>query len=401
MPQIFISYRRSDTQNAALSLYESLAYSFGSESVFLDRHSLPLGSHFPSYLGLRISNADVIIILIGPNWHGGRDYRQEFRIMDKLDPVRREIKYSLLRNEKEQLPVITVLVGIQDFTSIWVPDDFKGLKILNYHVLSKIPSPTELNALVERIGKLPVGSTNSIQPPNVLDQEVHIHARVNLWGGLRHPYPLPADSFAVIEKEGDKWSLEIQSESCPRFNLNRYSIPTDILTNRPIEEVTCLIMEWYEIPRSRWYIKRENKKKPLMKRLFAREEEVKREEYQGNAAYSILHYLILDFYTMYVVNKNIGRADTLFSSHTPIGGGYDVLGHLADTERRLFGKYICSLTTHLGGVDIESERLFYFPTVPGTNLQYVDLNKRPELTDVVYCGHVGLDQKGYHIYFVA
>lgn len=400
MPQIFISYRRSDTKDAALTLYERLTDEFGSESVFLDRHSLPIGSHFPSYLGLRISNADVILILIGSNWHGGRDYRQEFRIMDKSDYVRKEIKYSLLRNEKEQLPVIPVLIGIPELNSM-LPDDFKQLKTFNYHTLSKVPGQPQLDALAARIRELPVRNNNSSQPPNVLDQGVSIHARVNLWGELRNPYPLPTDSFAFVEKEGDKWVLETQSESSPRFNLNRYSIPTDILTNQPIEEVFGLIMEWYEIPRSQWLLKSVNKSKSFVRNLIGKKDDVEWVEYGGNAAYSILHFLILDFYTMYVENKTIGRADTLYSSHTPIGGGYDIFGHLADADRRLFGKYICSLTTNLGGVDIESKRLYYFPTVPGTNLQYVDLNKSPELTDVVYCGHVGLDRKGYHIYYVA
>src|SRR5690554_5495792 len=115
----------------------------------------------------------------------------------------------------------------------------------------------------------------------------------------------------------------------------------------------------------------------MMNRLFAKEEEVKWEEYQGNAAYSILHFLILDFYTLHVKDQDIGRCDVLYPSSTSISGSYDVLGHFADQENRLFGEYVCSLTTNLGGVDVDSKKLFYFPTVPGTALQCVDVYKQP------------------------
>lgn len=398
-PNVFISYRRSDTETEAEELYKKLGDRFGFDRVFFDRHSLPLGENFAAYLGYRISMADVILILMGPAWHGGKGRNHQFRIAEKDDYVRKEVRYSLLRHENEKVPVIPVLVGVSDFNSFWIPEELMGLKMLNACFVPNTSFDSRYDGLVEKMAKVPIKDRGAIQTPNVLEQEVRIGARENLWGGLRHPFPLPSDSYALVEKVGKKWRLEIRSKGSPRFNLNRFSIPIGDFEQNQFAEVFGKVMEWYELPRDRWLVKKVEKTNSLFGSLVGKQEGFEWVDYLGNAAYSILYFLILDFEALYV-NEEIGRADTLIGFHAPIGEGYAVFGLLGDLDRRVFGKYVCSLTTEMGARSKDDGRLYYFPSFPGTGIHYVDLTKSPQFEDVVYCGHVGLDRNGYHIYFV-
>jgi hypothetical protein len=51
MPQIFLSYRRSDSEYIAPMLSEKLQQHFGEDSVFFDVDTIPLGVDFREYIG--------------------------------------------------------------------------------------------------------------------------------------------------------------------------------------------------------------------------------------------------------------------------------------------------------------------------------------------------------------
>jgi hypothetical protein len=79
---------------------------------------------------------------------------------------------------------------------------------------------------------------------------------------------------------------------------------------------------------------------------------------------------------------------------------YNILGILEDHENRKFGRYLFSITMNLGGQDAQTERLYYLPTIKETKLQYIDLKKKPYLLSITICGHIGVDEKGFHLIFV-
>src|ERR1044072_4845278 len=106
MPQIFISYRRSDSGYAAADLSEKLQQRFGENSVFFDIDSIPLGVDFWEYSGNAVGQCDVLLAIIGDQWAGAVDDRGNRRIDDPSDFVRIEIESALKRN----IPVIPVLV---------------------------------------------------------------------------------------------------------------------------------------------------------------------------------------------------------------------------------------------------------------------------------------------------
>jgi hypothetical protein len=80
--RVFISYRREDSRDVAVQLFESL--SARQFEVFLDTHSVGIAADFQSVLWHRMCDSDVVVMLDTPGYFDGRWTRQEFgRANDK------------------------------------------------------------------------------------------------------------------------------------------------------------------------------------------------------------------------------------------------------------------------------------------------------------------------------
>jgi tetratricopeptide (TPR) repeat protein len=86
MAGIFISYRRGDTLLEAGLLREALARRFP-EPVFRDHDAIPPGFDFASFINRAVADADVVLVLIGPDW------------LDQLDDRRRRTEPDFVRLE--------------------------------------------------------------------------------------------------------------------------------------------------------------------------------------------------------------------------------------------------------------------------------------------------------------
>ncbi len=106
MSKIVLSYRRSDSQAVAGRIADRLIAYFGADSVFMDVDNIPFGIDFRLHIKTALSQAEVLIAVVGPGWLGaGADSRT--RIDDEDDPVRVEIEMAL----QQKLLVIPVLVN--------------------------------------------------------------------------------------------------------------------------------------------------------------------------------------------------------------------------------------------------------------------------------------------------
>lgn len=66
-PRIFISYRRADSEHAALRVHERLQARFGGEAVFIDRE-MPSGIDWDERLRERVHEATAVVVLVGPRF---------------------------------------------------------------------------------------------------------------------------------------------------------------------------------------------------------------------------------------------------------------------------------------------------------------------------------------------
>ena len=73
MTQVFVSYRRSDSEDVAGRIYDRLIACFGRESVFKDVDSIGHGSNFRLRIEQAIQTSDTICVLIAPNWSNVSD----------------------------------------------------------------------------------------------------------------------------------------------------------------------------------------------------------------------------------------------------------------------------------------------------------------------------------------
>src|SRR3954447_3630700 len=103
---IFLSYRRGDTQWAARGIYDRLVDRYGRGNVFRDLDAIPPGARFRDYVEMKISESDVLVLLIGKAWASYADETGRRRLEQPRDPVRLEVETAL----RVGLPIIPVRV---------------------------------------------------------------------------------------------------------------------------------------------------------------------------------------------------------------------------------------------------------------------------------------------------
>jgi hypothetical protein len=104
---IFVSYRRSDSNDITGRIYDRLKEHFGPNVVFKDVDSIPYGDDFRSLLNRTVGNCQVLVAVIGPAWV---DVLQErLAKPERIDWVRSEIETALAK--EPSIPVIPLLVG--------------------------------------------------------------------------------------------------------------------------------------------------------------------------------------------------------------------------------------------------------------------------------------------------
>lgn len=106
MADIFLSYRRQDSQSATGRLGDRLTAHFGPMRVFRDRESIVAGDDFAEAIRRAIGTSVVVLVIVGPDWLTARTADGRRRLDDEADFVRLEIESALLGG----VPVIPVLV---------------------------------------------------------------------------------------------------------------------------------------------------------------------------------------------------------------------------------------------------------------------------------------------------
>lgn len=107
MHEIFISYRRVDTEASAGHLYENLCAAYGEQAVFMDAraNNIPWGSDWQARLEAGLQGCQVLVALIGPQWLTCERAPGLRRLDAEDDWVRNEIATSLQRGVRV-LPVL-------------------------------------------------------------------------------------------------------------------------------------------------------------------------------------------------------------------------------------------------------------------------------------------------------
>ena len=125
--KVFVSYRRDDSPYVAGRVFESLVERFGTGAVLRDVDSFPLGVDFRKSIDHAVSDATVVLVVVGRSWLGPQSTTDR-RIDSAADFVRIEIAAALARG----IPVVPLLVDgatMPDATTL--PEDIRDFAFRN------------------------------------------------------------------------------------------------------------------------------------------------------------------------------------------------------------------------------------------------------------------------------
>lgn len=129
MPNIFISYRRAESEAVAGRIYDYLEQAFGAEAIFKDVFDIPPGHDFRTVIRQRVEWCDILLVIIGRQYGSILDEDGQRRLENDTDYVRFEVSTALA---DERVLVIPVLVnGARMPTLGELPDDMDDLTYLN------------------------------------------------------------------------------------------------------------------------------------------------------------------------------------------------------------------------------------------------------------------------------
>lgn len=141
---IFISYRRDDSQGITGRIYDRLEAHFGHDQIFMDVDTIPPGYDFVEVIEHAVDGSKVFLVIIGPQWLTAADNVGNRRLFNPEDFVRLEVATALERDVR----VIPVLIdnAIMPKSSD-LPDNLKSLSRRNAIEISY----TRFNSDVERL----------------------------------------------------------------------------------------------------------------------------------------------------------------------------------------------------------------------------------------------------------
>lgn len=126
--KIFISYRRSDSQDIAARIADRVNDIPGVRKVFIDVDGIEPGANFAARTAEALERSDACLILIGSDWIGSDATGGPARILNSDDFVHREAAASLASGNK----VIPVLLnGASMPPAGGLPEDIRALSLIN------------------------------------------------------------------------------------------------------------------------------------------------------------------------------------------------------------------------------------------------------------------------------
>jgi hypothetical protein len=152
--EIFLSYRRSDTQDIVERMFDRLTADFGRERVFQDLNSgIPGGAKFADYLRHSLAGSKCVLVVIGPTWLDGAGTQSRPRLFEDDDLLRAEIEAAMTGN----CGVIPVCVGgAKPPEAAMLPPSMRGLAGLQVmHVRRGADFHPDMDKLISMISSSP------------------------------------------------------------------------------------------------------------------------------------------------------------------------------------------------------------------------------------------------------
>jgi tetratricopeptide (TPR) repeat protein len=104
--KVFISYRRTDSRDAATAIRLWFGRRLGDDAIFQDLTGIEPGDDFPEILKAQLAQARHVLVVIGPGWFTASDEWGNRRLDDRRDWVRWELEYALNQKSVTVIPLL-------------------------------------------------------------------------------------------------------------------------------------------------------------------------------------------------------------------------------------------------------------------------------------------------------
>ena len=112
MNEIFVSYRRNDSQEVTNRIYNKLAETFGEAAIFRDVDKILRGDDFRAAIEQALINCKIMLVIIGPGWLNAEDNSGKRRLDNPADFVRMEVEMGLRHRSVRVIPVLVKDAGM-------------------------------------------------------------------------------------------------------------------------------------------------------------------------------------------------------------------------------------------------------------------------------------------------
>ena len=148
--QIFLSYRRSNSEDVTGRLYDHLERRLGNQAVFKDVDAIPLGADFREVVGEAIRKSNIMLPVIGKGWISASDEAGRRRLENPADWVRLELELGL----QENIRIVPLLLGSAEMPSPnELPESIRKLAFLNATKLRPDPDfKKDVDRLCSKLG---------------------------------------------------------------------------------------------------------------------------------------------------------------------------------------------------------------------------------------------------------
>lgn len=149
---IFINYRRTDAGWSANNLRTALESAFGRDRVFQDVREIAAGDDFTDELEEQVSQATILLVLIGKDWLFAHDKYGRRRLDKEDDWVHKEIRTGLQRPLCKVIPVLIDDAELPDDRHA-LPNDIADLLRRQSFRIRQANSVDDIEALRKEIEK--------------------------------------------------------------------------------------------------------------------------------------------------------------------------------------------------------------------------------------------------------
>jgi hypothetical protein len=209
--KIFVNYRRDDSMDVAGRIYDRLVAHFGTDSVFKDVDSIPLGVDFRHHIRQAVASCDVFLAVIGSDWLSTCTREGCRRLDDESDFVRLEIAAAL---ERKSLFIPLLVRGASIPRPDELPAQIRDLAFRNGTPIRSDPDfHRDISRLIDFLEKEALARSESDKPQHFTEQSGEEHDSLeadSLSSGRESPSHKSGVPFLIIgsgPEEGREFAL--------------------------------------------------------------------------------------------------------------------------------------------------------------------------------------------------